>query len=89
MPRPVHYTAAGVNGLVFDCYRREFTLHVNEYREREGAARLRGELLGRVRFTHPTPRRTTNLDQVTCRDCWHAIRVEAEARLQLQEPHHG
>lgn len=74
MSRPVHYHAAGNGALKFACYLRELRAHLDSavmipaVREPDRFSAERKE------YQRPAPRRSTNLDAVTCRECWTEIR---------------
>lgn len=63
--RPVHYHGAGEKATFFECYVAELTAHLDsplkptEHRQERA---------------YPAPLRSSNLNQVTCAECWEEIR---------------
>lgn len=62
--RPVHYHGAGEKATFFECYVAELTAHLDsplkptEHRQERA---------------YPAPLRSSNLNQVTCAECWQRI----------------
>jgi|GEM_PF-6661561 len=73
MPRPIHYKAAA-SRWAFPCFHAEAGPWLAVYREQGGAGSL-----------PPYPRKTTDLQKVTCPACWRQVFAMAAARARAQE----
>lgn len=80
MSRPVHYAAATTAGMVFDCYRRAMQAHIDSGREVQIQAQVGSWSAPSMQYAVPAPRKHTNLDRVTCLECWASIEKMARAK---------
>ena len=81
MKRPVHYHASGSGGLSFACYYKELDAHLGS---KVPGPNPWGELsIDYPKFPVPPPRVHTNIDEVTCRECWEEIGKRADKIRRL------
>lgn len=78
MARPVHYHAHGGAVLRFECFKREMDAHLASRRTVPGALPGWTTTVTDV----PPPRRSTDLNAVTCDECWQAIYEMAREHLK-------
>jgi hypothetical protein len=80
--RPVHYAAHGARSLAFRCFSEEEAAWENSMVP-DGDPPIPG-WPAPLRAQKPRPRRSTDLNKVTCLACWRAIsRMAEEARQRL------
>ena len=77
MERPVHYASVGIAGFAFPCFSVELRAHVESKYEAPSKA---GKFMV-SKYRVPTPRSHTNIQKVTCRECWEGIARMAKERL--------
>jgi hypothetical protein len=91
--RVVHYSSVGMRGLVFACWQRELTAHLESRRVIPASGSFTTDETGRVHVAEgsgysaeryeygiPGPQSRTKLTQVTCGECWQTIARMARER---------
>ena len=76
MKRLVHYAAATSKGMVFSCFIRE--QHAAWPRETHSYEQMRAAR--KAKTLPPPPQYSTNLEKVTCPECWAEIAIMARER---------
>lgn len=79
MSRPIHYAAWGRRSLAFECYLEELAAWENSMEPRGGP--VQPGWPRPLRPTKPAPKRSTDLQRVTCPDCWREIKRMANDAL--------